>query len=298
MNKLLSSLAVLAILVPLAACQAPLFNRTNPVNAQASRLRAADASSRSHHPDFIRKLRNPAAYRFHRDAAVSSICGKNDLQNVNSYDGSLGQPVDFVVKHKGAVAALAEGSPQNSDKFCSGTMISEDLFLTASHCVDSEIVGKWAVFNYEVKGARELLPQDHFKVEAIVEEGFNGKPSLDYAILKIEGKPGLKYGFTPVRATLPEEGHLMTIIQHPQGGPKMIESGPMAGEEGNYMLYADLDTEPGSSGSGVMDAEGFVVGVHTNGGCTGQGGANRGVKMTDIAQSSATIKQLLSGRRR
>lgn len=299
MKKVLTALAALATLASLAACQqgsAPL-NRAN-VNTQANRLPAAAAASRSHHPDFLRKLSNPAAYRIQHEVNVSSICGKNDLQQVNDYDGKLGQPIDFVVKHKGPVGALADGSPQSSDKFCSGTLISEDLFLTASHCIDSEIVGKWTVFNFETKAkSRELLPQDHFKVAAIVEEGANGPNSLDYAIIRVEGKPGLKYGFTPIRAALPGEGHLLTIIQHPQGGTKQIESGPMVGEEDNYMLYADLDTEPGSSGSSVLDKDGFIVGVHTNGGCTSQGGANRGVKMTDIAQASPTIQKMLARRR-
>ncbi|MEZ0375025.1 MAG: serine protease [Candidatus Sericytochromatia bacterium] len=168
--------------------------------------------------------------------------------------------------------------------------MSEDLFLTASHCVDASITTKFAVFNFETApGSSELLPQDHFKVAEIVEDGPNG---LDYAIIRIDGKPGLKYGFTKVRPAMPEKGHLLTIIQHPKGQPKQVESGPLAGEEGNYMTYADLDTEPGSSGSGVLDHDGFLVGVHTNGGCFSTGGTNKGVKLTDIAKVSKVIQSL------
>lgn len=294
MKKMLPALTLLALL---SACQQagqPL-NRANvaaPLSAQAA------ASRSSHHPDFLRKLSNPAAYRIQREASVSSICGKNDLQQVNSYDGTLGQPVEFVMAHKNPVAAMAEGTPERSSKFCSGTMIAPDLFLTASHCVDSQTPGKWIVFNYETKAhSSELLPQDHYKISAVVEEGAAQSPQLDYAIVKVDGNPGLKYGFTPVRAEVPENGHLLTIIQHPSGNPKQVESGPAAGVSGNYLLYSDLDTEPGSSGSGVLDKDGAVVAVHTNGGCTSSGGANRGVKMADIAKVSKTIQGLLAGRR-
>lgn len=279
----------------LAACQqaSPNLNRAN-VGAQSVQT----AGSQSHHPDFLRKLSNIATFKVQREVGISSICGKNDLQQVNDYDGTLGQPIEFVNAHKNPVAAMAEGSPAKSDKFCTGTMISPDLFITASHCVDSSTPGKWVVFNYETKPkSKELLPQEHFKIAAVVEEGAAQPTRLDYAILRIEGNPGAKFGFTPVRAVTPPKGHLLTIIQHPSGNPKQIESGPVAGEEGNYVLYSDLDTEPGSSGSGVLDKDGAIVAIHTNGGCTASGGANRGVKMADIAKASPTIQKLLAGRR-
>ncbi|PKL77003.1 MAG: hypothetical protein CVV27_07405 [Candidatus Melainabacteria bacterium HGW-Melainabacteria-1] len=286
MKKIFSALAaVAAASTVFTACQqAP---QVAIPTSQLNRLRAATQSP--HHPDFERKLRQGPAYRFTADANVSSICGKNDLQHVNSYDGSLGQPVEFVAGRKSAVGALAQGSPDDSRKFCSGTLIGEDLFLTASHCIDKTITTKWAVFNYETApGSSELLPQEHVKILEIVEDGRN----LDYAILRLEGKPGLKYGFTPVRVALPENGHLLTIIQHPKGQPKQIEAGPMVGERGAYMQYADLDTEPGSSGSGVIDKQGALVGVHTLGGCYSTGGANQGVKMTEIVKVSKVVQAL------
>lgn len=291
MKKVFSGIALLTL--ALTAC-----NQPQPTATPYMQLRAPQqplmvqqfAASRDDNPAFIRKMQNPAAYHFEFDASTRSICGTNDMQQVNDYDGTLGQPVSFVKAHQGPVGALAMGSPDASRKFCSGTLISEDLFLTANHCVDSNITKDWAVFNYEkAAGSPNLLPQDHYKVAEIVEEG-NG---LDYSIIRIEGKPGLKYGFTRIRAELPEDGHLLTIIQHPQGEPKQIESGPKAGESGNYLSYVDLDTQPGSSGSGVLDKDGYLVGVHTNGGCYSSGGANKGVKMTEIAKASPTIQNLL-----
>lgn len=290
MKKVMLGLGVLAALT---ACNArptaPFMNQgaMPPVN----QFRAANAGLEQHAPAFARKLQNPAQYRFEFGVSAQSICGQNDLQHVNSYDGSLGQPVEFVKAHERAVGALAMGSPESSRKFCSGTLISEDLFLTASHCIDGSITSKYAVFNYQtLPGSSELAPQEHFKIAEVVEDGSASR--LDYAILRIEGNPGQKYGFNKIRVALPEDGHKLTIIQHPKGQPKQVEVGPKVAGSGVYMGYEDLDTEPGSSGSGVLDVTGMLVGVHTNGGCYSSGGANKGVKMTEIAKASKVVQSM------
>lgn len=264
-------------------------------------LAAASASNSDHHPNFLRKLQNPRAYQFQFDNNTRSICnGKDTMLPVNEYDGSLGPSKKFVADRKGAVAALAMGSPGSTRKFCTGTMISEDLFLTASHCIDSSITSKFAVFNYEkAPGSSQLLPEDARKILAVVEDGEASGGRLDYAILQIDGKPGLKYGFTPIEVVLPTNGDPLAIIQHPRGNPKRVEGGPKVEGRGVYMGYEDLDTEPGSSGSGVLNAAGNLVGVHTNGGCYSSGGSNKGVKMTEIAKVSPTVQRLnIAARRR
>jgi len=251
----------------------------------------AKSSDSEHNPNFIKKMKNKKTYVFKGDVSINSICGKNDLQHVNDYDGTLGQPVSFVKKYQTAVGAMEYSPSDSSSKFCSGTLIGKNLFLTASHCVDSGVSGKAVAFNYErSKGSTSLEKQDHYKIVKVVEDG--DSKGLDYAILELEGNPGDKYGMTSIKVEMPEDGHLLTIIQHPKGQPKQVESGPKAGVAGVYMQYADLDTEPGSSGSGVLNKDGFLVGVHTNGGCYSSGGANKGVLMTEIAKASDLVKKI------
>lgn len=246
----------------------------------------------SHNPAFLRKMSNPKAYVVDRLLTTESICGTSNLQHVAEYDGSRGQPVEFVATHEPKVAALAYGTPDSSSKYCTGTLISENLFLTAAHCIDSTSLNDFAVFNYQkVRGSTDLQSQDHVKIVEIVEQALGG---LDFAILKLEGTPGATYGYTRISATEVELGHLLTIIQHPSGTPKKVDVGTRKGTRGvEYMTYGDLDTEPGSSGSGVLDNVGQVVGVHTNGGCKPTTGDNAGVMMTKIAEVSPTIKAML-----
>ena len=250
----------------------------------------AYAKTSLHNPDFIRKLANPGQYKVNH-SPVESICGKSDLQHVSEYDGSRGQPVEFVSKYEQAVGALAYGKADaTSSKYCTGTLISEDLFLTASHCVESGVTSEFAVFNFQKqRGTSDLAAQEHFKVLKIVEQSLN---DLDYAIIRIDGKPGLKYGFTKIRPTAIEDGNVITIIQHPSGRPKMLDVGHKLTEEESYMRYDDLDTEPGSSGSAVIDQDGFIVGVHTNGGCSPSAGSNAGVLMTEIVKASPVIQAM------
>ncbi|MGV3523997.1 MAG: trypsin-like serine peptidase [Candidatus Sericytochromatia bacterium] len=295
MQKLALGLATLAALSTLAACQAPQMNRPVMLQGQNAAPLNAQSAAGLDNPDFVRKMRNPRQYVFQTEAVTSSICGPNDLQHVNSYDGKLGPSVEFVRKHQAPVAAMAKGTAESNRKFCSGTMIGPDLFLTASHCIDATITqDKFVVFNYQtLAGSAQLDQQESFKISGVIEDGNGG---LDYAILRVEGNPGAKYGFTGVRASLPANGEPLIDIQHPKGEPKQIEAGTMSGVSGKYMLYGDLDTEPGSSGSGVLDKDGMLVGVHTNGGCYSGGGANRGVKMTEIIANSKVMQSLAQSR--
>ncbi|MEK6628567.1 MAG: serine protease [Bdellovibrionota bacterium] len=250
-------------------------------------------------PNFLRLLANPATYRyapkydvkFKSNFNINSICGVNNLQHVSEYDGLRGQPIEFVKMHQHAVAAIAKGSPPATSKYCSGTMISEDLFLTAAHCVSYDILNEYVVFNYQkINGVVDLNMQEHFTVNEIVEQGIN---KLDYAILRINGKPGLKYGFTKININEVPEGTTLTIVQHPMGNPKMVDIGRRQGIRGdNYMTYGDLDTQGGSSGSGVLDQNGLIVAVHTHGGCTSSGGENGGTLMTKIALASKVVQEL------
>jgi V8-like Glu-specific endopeptidase len=218
-----------------------------------------------------------------------SICGStDDSKFVNDYAGTLGPSTSFVQTHKTSKAALASSATSTSSgKYCSGSLIASNLFLTAGHCVDSATIGDYVSFNYErVAGSTTLLTQTHVRVDAIVEDELGG---LDYAILRLAGTPSATWGVSAVATSDPGTGAAITIIGHPNAAAKKIEAGTVASFSADYLRYGNVDTLGGSSGSGVLNSLGQIVGVHTNGGCTATGGTNSGVRISRIRAVSSVL---------
>lgn len=222
------------------------------------------------------------------DVEQRTICGTtDDSQFVNSYNGTLGPTTTFVATHKRSKGALESTNTANSSKYCSGSLISANQFLTAGHCVDSTSVGDYVSFNYErVAGGTTLLTQDHYRVDAVLEDAVGG---VDYAIVRLAGSPGTTWGIAAVASADPATGAAATIIGHPSGGPKKIEAGTVNSYSGNNIRYGNIDTLGGNSGSGILDANGNIIGVHTNGGCTASGGLNFGMRISRVRAVSSIL---------
>lgn len=254
---------------------------------------------------------------------LESQCGStDDSQDVEPYDGTLGVSTAFVNDHESPVGQLQWNdnlaaiydNPGNVSgvRWGSGTMISDDLFLTAGHCLDQtspywqrprkngttdiidpdEIATNMHVnFNYQYDPNGNLRPGQSFPVTALVEYRLGG---LDFAIVRVGGNPGQTYGVTEVSSVDPPVNEMVCIIGHPAGFPKRIEAGPVHGYHGDYMEYDDIDTLGGNSGSGMLRAsDGSIVAVHTLGGCTTSGqGYNSGVRISSIRTNSPTISAL------
>jgi hypothetical protein len=259
--------------------------------------------------------------------AIESICGpSDDTQDVEMYDGSLGVTRAFVDDHERPVGQLQWlddlasrfSSPGDSPgdvagaRWGSGGLIADDIFLTAGHCFDQS-GGGWQRprrggitiepaeiatlmrlnFTFQVDGTSGATrPGEPFPVEELLEFRLGG---LDFAIVRA-GKnangqlPGAVYGtLTPAKADLTTIGAMLCLIQHPSGRPKKIEAGPLFRNSGIRIEYDSLDTEGGSSGSLILDPEGMVVGVHTNGGCTRFSGANFGVPIGAVRAVSSIV---------
>lgn len=210
-----------------------------------------------------------------------SICGTtDDSMDVELYDGSLGPSQQFVSRHQRAVGMLRWNNNLASIydnpgtvsgvAFCSGTMITNDLFLTAGHCFDqtgggwqrprvngttniispAEIATNMSVeFNYQVDGVGNLRQITSVPVLDLVEYRLGGR---DFAIVRLDGTPGRQFGLGRLAPEDAQVGDEITIISHPAGRPKRIEAGHVTQFEDFRIRYNDLDTLGGSSGGGII----------------------------------------------
>lgn len=190
-------------------------------------------------------------------------CGPTaDYTPVNSYQGDLA-----IVNEREDAVVMINGT-------CTGTLIAAaagPVVLTAGHCVrlgDRPL----SVFNFE-----DNPDGDPLRTEGTV---FEQSDAPDYALIALDTLPAVTP--TPLAATPSDE---LAIIQHPRGMPKVVAEGQLLDSCNDLLYYIDLDTLVGSSGAGVLNRDGYLVGVHTDGDCAA-GGTNFGATAASIVEAS------------
>jgi V8-like Glu-specific endopeptidase len=166
-------------------------------------------------------------------------------------------------------------SQQPAAADCSGTLIDDDLVLTAGHCVDRGCNGLVWVFRYymESETARATTTVDDIFAcdEVIVQQlGRTSGREYDHAIVRIDRPATPRFSPAPVRldATPMEDGDSVTIIGFGSGLPAKIDRGGQvisARSSTRDYFVATTDSFGGNSGSGVFDDNGALVGILVRG---------------------------------
>lgn len=155
---------------------------------------------------------------------------------------------------------------------CSVTAIGPDTVLTAGHClehIDDEWPTSSVTFDYQTDCAGNVggayQPVFH-KVSGYLKFRWNDGSGKDYAILQLRIPPGgLGVPAIPLRASLPAVGEQIFGIHHPNGATKKLAPPHTVAETVNGAgpggIQVDIDVSGGSSGSGLFDMSGRLVGV-------------------------------------
>ncbi|QSQ12457.1 serine protease [Myxococcus landrumensis] len=151
--------------------------------------------------------------------------------------------------------------------FCSGTLIDDNLVLTAGHCI-STCGDTRFVFNFYRSAAGQMQPvtsADVFSCSSVVvRKQTSGTPNLDYAIVRLDRAATPRFNPAPIRAgnaAMPV-GSKVTVIGSGSGIPFKIDAGGSVRDARPSSLdffVASTDTFGGNSGSGVYENTDYTV---------------------------------------
>ncbi|QSQ21785.1 trypsin-like peptidase domain-containing protein [Pyxidicoccus parkwayensis] len=226
-----------------------------------------------------------------------SICGTTtDWSDVEPWAVSRGGAWGaFVLRSQRAVGLVRRRSTGAAQ--CTGSLIAENLFLTAGHCFTNaaDATNYDVVFDFQVDSAGNNRTTTTVQIAEGLELVNSG--GVDFAVVRLASAAGSTFGSLSLQNSLPTGTELLGIPQHPSGLRKKYHEGHYAGRLANGQItYTDLDTEGGSSGSPVLGSFGTVVGVHTTGLCTSTGGTNRATSMVDVFANSTVVPALVTFR--
>jgi Trypsin-like peptidase domain/von Willebrand factor type A domain len=155
---------------------------------------------------------------------------------------------------------------------CTVTLVSPDTVITAGHCMANPIEDSKSasvIFNYQTSDCGGAAPGYHgrfFKVKDVIRQRFADGTKSDYCLMTLKVPMG-GLGITPVpmRMDIPAAGEQVFCIHYPNGAVKKLSPlhpgfGTVA-SSGPTAVRVSLDISGGSSGSGLFDTAGRIVGV-------------------------------------
>ena len=188
----------------------------------------------------------------------------------------ISDTADFLPGHwltEGAQVADAVALLRTERSLGTGFLVSPWLLLTNHHVLEGpdDATGAHAVFRY--------VADDRNRITAAQEGLFapercfvtSGIDDLDYTLVALapmaDGRaPGAVLSALPMRGAARRvvRDQPVNIIQHPQGRPReiAIRNNRLIGFDQRYLSY-ETDSEPGSSGSPVLDDDWELIGLHS-----------------------------------
>jgi V8-like Glu-specific endopeptidase len=194
--------------------------------------------------------------------ALERVLHTNDLLGLRFFEQGL-----QVARAVGRIHIRGE---QGQDLgYGTGFLVSSRLLLTNHHVLPNAAQARRSVveFNYQESASGEM--QNSEVVELEPETLFLADADLDYALIAVAAEPGLEaYGWLPLISDLGKVlvGETVNIIQHPNGEPKQLAiRHNQVVDELEQFLHYQTDTDPGSSGSPVLNDQWEVVALHHSG---------------------------------
>jgi V8-like Glu-specific endopeptidase len=219
---------------------------------------------------------------------AEKIIGENTLRDIYM--------LEVLVDLSRAVARIS-----TPDGLGTGFLIADDLLMTNHHVIGSEETATKCSFqfNYQLDRTGKELPV----ASARASGGglFRTSPmapynaaagELDYTVVQLTDVPK---GIAPlsVRPDAVKRDSRLTIIQHPGGNYKKISlMNNFVEYTDEYVVQYTTSTEPGSSGSPVLNDDFHVVAIHHSGGSLPEPATRRRYLRNEGIRMSAILDDL------
>lgn len=191
-----------------------------------------------------------------------SIIGADDAIAVDQL-----QPNDALIaksRSVGLVKVPGSGTVGNNSAFgpaCTAFLVGDDLVLTARFCVEHAAEARLEL--NDGTGASETFRLTLPPIEA--------DSALNYALLKVDGHPGKKYGTLVLADRAPLLDEELSFVMF-RAEEKLVISGTKecrVVEVAKNDAQHSCDSGAGTSGGPLMSADGQVIGIHTGRGSIG-----------------------------
>ena len=219
----------------------------------------------------------------HSDASLRRLAEQSSFTTMRSAMINAANPSNVTFNTAGGTLQTRQNLCTNQNQRflndpiagdCSGTLIDDNLALTAGHCISAATCATTRfVFNYrrDASGALATITTDDiFSCASVVQDVENA--SLDYAIVRLDRSATPR--FTPAvvrgsRAPL-AQGTRVAMIGGPDTTPVKIDSGGFVQtpRTGSDFFNASVDAFGGNSGSGVYELGSYQVAGVLQGGNT------------------------------
>jgi len=175
------------------------------------------------------------------------------------------------------VCAEERFSQQSAVARCSGFLVSNNLLVTAGHCMQTTSdcnEASW-VFDYKVEFSDQsevIVSKDSvYKCKRVVSRAYDNSNLADYAVIELDrsvaDRAPLDFRVKTGSKVGPYKGDRLVVIGHPSGLPTKIADGAQIRSLNSSIYFkANLDTFAGNSGSAVLNINtGKVEGILVRG---------------------------------
>jgi len=163
---------------------------------------------------------------------------------------------------------------QSIGAFCSGSLIGEDMVMTAGHCVTSaeQCAQTKIVFGFGIRQAGGNTPasvpvSEVYSCKSVITQVLDEETKADYAVIRLDRKV-TNHKPLALETGAADKSQKVFVIGHPSGlATKVAANGKVRDDSDPNYYVTNLDTYGGNSGSPVFSQSTYkIVGILVRGG--------------------------------